>query len=79
MLLWGDKMARGGFVSKKQDIDGHPIWRNNVNPILNLRQYEVNFDDGEVTEITANFIVERMYSQCEENRNDMLLLDYFID
>ena len=74
-----ENMDRGEVVSWKQDVYGKPIGRENVNPILDSRWYEVDFDNGDVTEITANIIVERMYAQCGKKGNDMLLLNSFID
>ena len=32
-----------------------------------------------MTELTAKVIAERMYPNCDEDRNDLLLLDSFID
>ena len=63
VLPRGEKMAMGKVISRKQDVDGYPIGRENANPILNSCQYEVEFDDGEVTDLTANIISERMYAQ----------------
>ena len=74
-----ENMDRGEVVSWKQDVYGKPIGRENVNPILDSRWYEVDFDNGDVTEITANIIVEQMYAQCGKKGNDMLLLNSFID
>ena len=79
VLPRGDKMSRGKVVSLKRDVDGNPIGRENANPILDSRQYEVKFDDGEVTDLTANVIAERMYAHFYENRNALLMLDYNIN
>ena len=79
MLLWGYKIARGEVVSRKRDVDGNPIGCENANPILDSNWYKVEFDNGEVIEFTANVIVERMYAQCDKNRNYLLIIEYFID
>ena len=79
VLPRGDKLVRGKVVSRKRDVDGNPIGREHQNPILDSRQYEVEFPDGEVTELTANVIAERMYAQCDKDGNDLLLLDSFVD
>ena len=79
MLPLGYKMDRGKVVSRKRDINGNPIGRKNANPIPDSRRYEVEFDYGEVTELTANVIAEQMYAQCDKNGNDLFLLNYFID
>ena len=79
VLPRGDKLARGKVVRRKRDVDGNPIGRENQNPILDTRRYDVEFEDGEETELTANVIAERMYAQCDGNGNDLLLLDSFVD
>ena len=56
VLPQGNNMARGKVVSRKQDVDGKPIGHENANPILDSRWYEVEFDDVEVTKLTANVI-----------------------
>ena len=72
-------MIRGEVIYQKQDVDGNPIGRENVNPIYDSCWYEVELDNGEVRDITENVIVERMYAHCDENGNDMLLYDSFIE
>ncbi len=39
----------------------------------------VTFDDGDVTELTANLIAESMYVQCDPDGNQYVLLDSIID
>ena len=53
-----------------RDADDNPIGRC---------RYDVEFAYGEVTEITANVIAECMYVQRDEDKNDILLLDSFVD
>ena len=72
-------MVRGCVISRKCDTDGNPMGRSHANPILDTRIYNVEFDDGDVTELTTNLITESMYSQCDPNRNQYLLLDQLID
>eukprot|EP00804_Cyclotella_cryptica_P019398 CCRYP_006588-RA/>CCRYP_006588-RA protein AED:0.13 eAED:0.13 QI:0/0/0/1/0.75/0.6/5/0/864 len=79
MLSRGDRMARGKVVRRKRDAEGNPIGRANNNPILDTRQYEVQFADGEVTELTANAIAEAMFAQCDEDGNEYVLFDSFVD
>eukprot|EP00804_Cyclotella_cryptica_P002927 CCRYP_013278-RA/>CCRYP_013278-RA protein AED:0.25 eAED:0.29 QI:0/0/0/1/1/1/2/0/233 len=79
MLSRGDCMARGKVVRQKRDAEGNPIGRANNNPILDTRQYEVQFADGEVTELTANAIAEAMFAQCDEDGNEYVLFDSFVD
>eukprot|EP00804_Cyclotella_cryptica_P009101 CCRYP_003177-RA/>CCRYP_003177-RA protein AED:0.23 eAED:0.23 QI:0/0/0/1/1/1/2/0/629 len=79
MLPRGDHMARGKVIRRKRDAEGNPIGRANNNPILDTRQYEVQFADGEVTELTANVIAEVMFAQCDEDGNEYVLFDSFVD
>ena len=46
-----------------------------MNPILDMRTYEVEFPDGQTAEYSANIIVENMYAQCdtEGNHNSVLV------
>ena len=77
MPQW-DRLAWGGYVRRKIDVDDNPIVRENQNPICGNHQCEVKFTDGEVTELTANVVSEQIYAQCDEDRNDMLLINYFV-
>ena len=79
VLPRGDKMARGKVVSRKQEVNSNPIGRENTDPFLDSRWYEVEFNNSEVTELTSNVITERMYAQCDKNGNDMLLFESLID
>ena len=79
MLPRGDGMARGRVVRRKRDADGNLVWRANTNPILDSRVYEVEFPDGEVTALTANVIADAMFSQCDEDGNEYILLEELVD
>ena len=79
LLSLGEKMARGEVVYRKQYVDGNPIGCENANPILDSHWYEVEFDYGEVTELTVNVIAERVYDQCDENGNVLLMIYSFVD
>ncbi len=72
-------MARGRVVSRKRDRDNNPVGRAHSNPMLDTREYNVLFNDGQQMELTANLIAESMYSQCDLEGNQYLLLDTFVD
>ena len=72
-------MMWGRVISQKRDADGNPMGRAHSNPILDTRVYNVEFDDGNVTELTTNLIAESMYSQCDPDGNQYLLLDQLMD
>ena len=75
----GGTMTRERVTAHKRDTDGNPKGRANPNPILNTREYTVTFDDGDVTDLTANLIAESMYAQCDPGGNQYVLLDSLID
>ena len=56
-----------GVVRKRfRDANGNPIGRSNTNPLLDTREYEVEFPDGTMDVLTANTIAEALYSQVDE-------------
>ncbi len=71
----GGTMTRGRVTARKRDVDGNPKGPANTNPILNTREYTVTFNDGDVTDLTANLIAESMYAQCDPDGNQYVLLD----
>ena len=79
MLPLGGQLARGRVTMRKRDRDGNVIGRANDNPILDTREYVVEFDTGEVTDQTANVIAQNLYSQCDEDGHKILLFDSIID
>jgi hypothetical protein len=78
-LAKGGTLARGRVIRRKRDADGNPKGRANANPVLDTRTYDVEFDDGDVTEFTANMIAQAMYAQCDIDGNQYLLLDQLVD
>ena len=79
LLERGSKSARGKVKARKQDSDGNVTGKADLNPIKDTRTYEVEFPDGEITELTANAIAEAMYSACNHDGNKYLLFDCFVD
>ena len=73
------RLTGGEVIRHKRDFDGNPIGWENQNPIIDTRQYEVEFTNGEVTDITDNIISDWVYAQCNKYVNYTLLLDCFID
>ena len=79
LLPRGGQRARGQVVARSHDANGKVMGRAHSNPILDTMMYQVEFAGVEVTELSANIIAESMYTQCDANRNDYLLLDLLID
>ena len=64
-------MAQGRVVKRLRDNDGNPVGRANDNPILDTREYVVEFDDGMEAELAANSIAQNMYAQCDPDETNM--------
>ena len=48
MLPRGNRYSRGKVIRRKRDAYGNSVGKSNDNPILDTREYPVEFDDGEV-------------------------------
>ena len=72
-------LARVRVIYLKHDHEGNVIVRSNSNPILDTREYEVKFEDGDVTKLTANAVAESMYAILFENGDHILLFDAKVD
>ena len=75
----GSTLLKGLVTGRKLDAGGQVCDRANNNPILNTITYLVQFDDGKVTELTANVISAQMYAQCESEGNMYVMLDDLTD
>ena len=53
--------------------------RANDNPILDICQYVVKFDSGEVNELTANVISQSMYIMCDKDAYQVLIFYAIVD
>jgi len=78
-LSIGDKRMSGKVRGRKRGPDGSVKGTAHSNPVLDTRTYEVEFPDGQVAEYSANIIAENMYSQCDSEGNQYLLLDEIVD
>ena len=74
-----DVLRTGKVKQRKRDANGELRGLANNNPILNTRTYEVEFPDGQVTEYAVNVITENMWSQCDIEGNQMLLMQAITD
>jgi hypothetical protein len=72
-------MVKGRMCARKCDRDGDPVGLANSNPILDTRSYIIDFDNGNQTELTANLIAESLFSQCDPDGNQYVLLDEIVD
>jgi hypothetical protein len=79
LLPLGGVPRREKVISCKRDADGNTVGRAHDRPILDTRTYDVEFNDGTITELMANKIAECMYAQCDPGGNQYVLLDCFVD
>jgi hypothetical protein len=79
MLPQGGTMVKGRVSARKRDWNGNPVGLANSNPILDTRTYVINFDNGDQTKLTANLIAESLFSQCDPDGNQYVLLDEIVD
>ncbi len=78
-VLRGGTLSKGRVTARKQDKDGNPVGLANANPIFDTHEYTFTFDDGDETVMSANFIAEAMYVQCDPGGNQYVLFDSIID
>jgi len=52
--------------SRKRSVDETLIGEDNTNPMLDTRIYEVDFDDGNYYDYSANVILENLYEQVDD-------------
>ena len=67
-------MTKGRVTQRKRDRDGNPDSQAHTKPILDSREYIVEFDSKDQTKLTANLIAESMNAQCDPDGNQYLLL-----
>jgi hypothetical protein len=70
---------QGTVRRRVKDEDGKPIGLRSSNPILDTRQYEVDFPDGSTESYSANLIAENLYSQVDEEGRQFQLMDEISD
>jgi hypothetical protein len=72
----GDGMIKGSVLKRARGEDGNPIGRRHTNPMLDSREYELQFQDGPTAEYSANVFAENISSQCDfEGRQFQLLVE----
>ena len=64
---------------RKLDKNGNRIGRSYSNPILYTRVYDVEFPEVTEKSFAANIIAQNIYSQCDANGNQYLLMDAITD
>ena len=60
------EQLEGRVTSRKRDSAGNLIGTSNSNPILDTRQYVVEFGDGAYGDYAANTIIENLHDQFDD-------------
>jgi hypothetical protein len=75
----GNEIKSGKIIRRKRELDGTVRGRENANPMLDTRKYEIQFPDGRSDEYTANVIAENMFAQCDIEGRQFNLMEGIID
>ena len=73
------EMKTGRVTRRKRDSDGNVIGRSHQQPILDTREYVVEFPDGTEEAYAANILAQNMIAQCDLEGNQYLLLEGIVD
>lgn len=66
-------------VERVKDEHDNPVGRANPNPLLDSRQYKVEFDDGSSEVLSANIIAENIIAQVDPEGHRQRLLSEITD
>jgi hypothetical protein len=69
-----DSLQHAHVKQRTVDVEGRPIGRLSTNPLLDSRQYEVEFMDGEMEILTVNIIAENLLAQVDEEGHRQILI-----
>ena len=74
-----DELQHAKVKKRVIDDDGVPVGISNKNPLLDMRQYEVEYVNGESEIMTANLIAENIISQTDDEGHVHKMLDEIED
>jgi hypothetical protein len=74
-----DELAYTRVKRRAVDVEGKPVGRPSINPLLDSCQYEVEFMDGDTEILTANIIAENLLAQVDEEGHRQMLIDEIED
>ena len=79
MLNRNGEVVRGTVTSRSKTHNGVPVGTANANPLLDTREYIVEYVDGSEETLTANLVAEAIYSQVNDEGHSELVLREIID
>jgi hypothetical protein len=74
-----DELEFAKVTKRAKDDEGKPIGWVHDNPLLDSRQYEVQFHNGDTVVLTANIIAENILSQVDDKGRRQMMLDEIVD
>ena len=74
-IVRGGERTKGVVKRRAQDEYGNLKGMSNSNPLLDLSEYFVEFEDGSSDHYTADIIAESIFSQVDEEGREHLLVD----
>jgi hypothetical protein len=79
MVIKEGELGRAKIIGKKQDNNGNLIGKYDHNPTLNTQIYLADFPDGHIMEVSANSIIEAIYSNKDEDGTEHTMFVDIID
>ena len=72
-------MERATVKKRALDMNGEPIGKAHKNPLLDSREFEVEYIDDTTEILSANIIAENILAQVDDQGQMQLLIDEIID
>jgi hypothetical protein len=79
LLPHGGELQKTTVRARVKDRDGLPMGRRKPNPLLDTRNYEIEFPDGSTAAISANTIAENLYAQVDAEGHSYSILKEITD
>ena len=73
------ELKEATIKSRKRAHDGNLIGTKDDNPVLDTRVYEIEFDDGNYVEYSANVLLENLYQQIDDDGYSHQMLSSIVD
>lgn len=75
----GDGEIRGRVVKRARGSDSEFVGRAHRNPLLDTREYWIEFPDGDQEKYAANVIAENLYSQVDSEGRQYAVMNEIVD
>jgi hypothetical protein len=79
LLSQGGEKHVATVTGRKRDHNGDPIGTRHPNPLLDTREYEVEFQDGSRDSVSANTVAENLFAQVDAEGRCHVILKEIVD